>query len=295
MGFGYNADLSGYRRLSNFDEALKFYESCRPWRGETEYGRLRPVDKTNRDRNRQVSVDTHDDGKRSVRIRLYSTDVVEFFEDGRIEVDPSYTSVTTGSVINSVVDHLAPVHINRKAGEVIIEDLTRHRMYWVRSGRSVTLLPQGDGKYIVNDTDTQPFKRERIIRKEAKRLCAEYNVEAFAEFARAYGATLPPISGKRYVYNICNEHGRSGGKEVLHARLNGTTADWVAVLEMSNARCLADAERVICNVREAIYKWHSAEVYETITEPFIEYDLKQYRTRWTALQRAQKWIRESYK
>jgi hypothetical protein len=90
---------SGIRRLTNYAQAKEWYEAVEPIRGTGRNGGLKPLGHRNRT-HFQILKGTDDE----IKCRLYQTDVVTFFPDGRIFIkDARYITQTTANFISDVL------------------------------------------------------------------------------------------------------------------------------------------------------------------------------------------------
>ena len=96
---------SGIRRLTNYAQAKEWYESTQPIRGSGRNAGLKPLGHRNRT-HFQILKGTDDE----IKCRLYDTDVVTFFPDGRIFIkDATYITQTTANFISDVLGVRAAV------------------------------------------------------------------------------------------------------------------------------------------------------------------------------------------
>lgn len=82
----------GCPRVTNYEDAVKHLASIKPIRGTTD---LRPIG----DRRKQHLTihEGRENGVHYVALRLYSSDVIKYYADKRIEVDVSYNSQSTAA------------------------------------------------------------------------------------------------------------------------------------------------------------------------------------------------------
>jgi hypothetical protein len=96
---------SGISRLNNYAQAKEWYEAVEPIRGTGRNGGLKPLGHRNRT-HFQILKGTDDE----IKCRLYDTDVVTFFPDGRIFIkDATYITQTTANFISDVLGVRAAV------------------------------------------------------------------------------------------------------------------------------------------------------------------------------------------
>jgi hypothetical protein len=104
MSFGTYRN-SGIHRLYSYKEASDWYESTQPIRGSGRNAGLKPLGHRNRT-HFQILKGTDDE----IKCRLYDTDVVTFFPDGRIFIkDATYITQTTANFISDVLGVRAAV------------------------------------------------------------------------------------------------------------------------------------------------------------------------------------------
>lgn len=94
MAFG-QLSTCGVPCIENYEEALRFFEKKKPWRGGSE--NVRPV---HRSRRRHMEMRKISDG--SIVFRLYNTDVVTWYPCGDFSVTP-YPSKTTDAFAHALL------------------------------------------------------------------------------------------------------------------------------------------------------------------------------------------------
>ena len=96
---------SGIRRLTNYAQAKEWYEAVEPIRGKGSNAGVKPLGHRNRP-HFQILKGADDE----IKCKLYQTDVVTFFPDGRIFIkDARYITQTTANFIQDVLGIRAAV------------------------------------------------------------------------------------------------------------------------------------------------------------------------------------------
>jgi hypothetical protein len=96
---------SGISRLTNYAQAKEWYEAVEPIRGKGSNAGVKPLGHRNRP-HFQILKGADDE----IKCRLYQTDVVTFFPDGRIFIkDATYITQTTANFIQDVLGIRAAV------------------------------------------------------------------------------------------------------------------------------------------------------------------------------------------
>jgi hypothetical protein len=165
-----------------YDSAMRYFQSIKPWRGQTGEHDERPL----RERSRHKGVRKLHDG--SIVFRLHNTDVVTYRPDGSAVISV-YQSPTT----QTFVDCFGPksmAYVNVNSGYATF----RGRHYRITHGAVLTLTADKiDG--------TSPWVLPRIDRAMAnnmRRLTGLDKVKLWVKAADALGA---PLSEERVYYS----------------------------------------------------------------------------------------------
>lgn len=148
--------------LNDYATALRYWETCKPWRGETDEDDERPL-KNRRVRN--TGVRKLSDGR--IVYRMHATQVVTYCPDGSL-VLRIYNSITTAEFIRTV----APRHIQvslsgRAAGNLTVGRAFPVKYYCAAHGDIIRIsaddvvTPSSEWGYRVIDR-----KRANAVRKE---------------------------------------------------------------------------------------------------------------------------------
>jgi hypothetical protein len=174
------------RRLDSHAEALAYYNSMKPWRGETADGDERPL--RNR-RYRNTGVRKLADG--SVVFRLHQTDVVTYRSDGSV-VLRIYDSMTTAEFIHA---H-APSHISASLSGYSVGHVRVAGNFYRACGGDVLTI-RGSGV-----TGARPWIWPRVNRKAANAFRRETGLDKVRQWLRAAQAMGFPVYDRKWLGQV---------------------------------------------------------------------------------------------
>lgn len=193
MSYGYNGyNSAGIPALSNYDEVQEHYKSVAHIRGRTPdvrpLGRNRRYDHvTINQLDRSILSDDEPLGKlvRTYSYRLYQTDCVEWFPDGKINVKHGdWNSPTTMQLLTFSL---------AKFGHI---DSVRGKWYFVNKqgrnfliGKGITLVKEGDG-YVAETVVVE--KRYKANRKALNTLRKKY--KSFIDYGKTALSLDPNVT-----------------------------------------------------------------------------------------------------
>lgn len=176
----WHLDGRDIRSVRDYAEAVALEARIKPIRGRD----IKPL--TRNRRKTYMNVRKEDE---IVKFRLYSTDVVQFHPDGRIEVTTGMWATTSTRVFISVV---LGVQVMAKSGRTYIRCVLGSGYGWlpVSGGKESTILERGGerGPYALTMPDPVYPTRVRIKRKEAKQEYARY--AAFKDLLAGVGKAM---------------------------------------------------------------------------------------------------------
>lgn len=153
--FGLSMNSCAVSSINNYDEALRFYESCPTKRGMV-YGDTRRIRGKEGSKAMGVRLTA-----KSVAFFYHSTDVVVWHSDGRCDIDLNYDSKSTAAFANVFLPRVVSV-VNSCRG-ILVGSWEHGRVYPGQGHR--TLLP--DGTMVPSE---KVFVRDVVNRKKARKL-----------------------------------------------------------------------------------------------------------------------------
>lgn len=232
-----------------YAEARRYYDTAKPWRGETDEGDERPL-KGRRYRNTGVRLKADD----SVAFRLHRTDVVTYHPDGKITLN-CYSSVTTSAFMSA----------HTPSG--IYPSLTGHhvsvRGKYYRAGHMDRVVVNPDGTAAA----TNLWRRYDVDRKASNALRKEWNLtKAYAVIraAKVLGveSTWPPVRSWDEVDLRAILKDRSRWSELtregMHAKLDKFSEMLIrdsGGLVAREPRYHLDSHKEVMSYRRACAKW----------------------------------------
>jgi hypothetical protein len=177
----FSSNNDGIPNLTNYADALHRFERTKPWRGYRDTD-ARPLDKNRALKHKTIR--KGNDG--TIYCRLHATDCVIFYADGRIDVDMSYSSVTTDSFIARVTSGM-PMWFTSNADEPVVWLPGVGGTYHWDTARG--FLIEGDTAHFDADgglTNARPITHLAIKPHVARQLRNDYGYPDFMLWRRAY-------------------------------------------------------------------------------------------------------------
>lgn len=237
MAFSYNG--YGLPHLSNYAEALRFWEQAGKWRGESNE---RILDKQAK---RNVTIRQTSDG--SIACKLHATDVVTYHPDNTLTIRPwmsKSTDVFAGRLLRWTT-----IRPSFNQGIVRIGDV------FYRANNTLELA-QRDGSYVLTSTP-DPFRIATVNRQEAHKVLKEYDYKAFAGWVRMVAASGVVFERKCW---------HPEATEVLPDRQR-----WEELLRFESAwhsRSALLVDKTLTAVRASLYQ-ANPQVYDVVTQPYL--------------------------
>ena len=270
--------LNDTPRLDSYAQALAVWSKIKPWRGAYDENE-RPLD--SRKKHHVTIRKVWFGAREAIACQLYATDCVIFYEDGQIDLDGSYNTVSTRSFINTICN----THGMIAGSDTVYLSYAEHRVYRPTNG-CVTLQKDIDGQYRVDPDGVKPFVSKRIVRKVAKRIVDQTEYAAFRTFGLAYAGTMPPPK-YRYRSRLYLPYGTD-----IEATLAGGTSAWRDLIDGADVCDLASMHTLLTKVRKHLYQRYAGDdLYTTVEHPYVEVG---DGSGWRAIELAQRYRKQEY-
>ena len=187
-------NMSGAPDVRCYADALKAWETSKPWK----YTHRTPEWRRRPDNERPIcqSLRRHEHKSiinrgGAIAFRLYDTDVITYYPDDSIEIDP-YNSTATDDFAGSFFPDGVRAQMN--CGAIVVGGWQTGRYY--RAYKPMH-LKRTDGEYPWEVIDPQPWEKKVIDRAELRSFCARWGYNTFRDAAPGFFA-LHGIMGARF-------------------------------------------------------------------------------------------------
>jgi len=193
MSCGHNLNMGGAPSVHCYADALKVWEESTPWitrsntpewrtRGDNE----RPISNSLRAHKQKSIVKRGVIG--AIAFRYHNTDVITYFPDDTIEIDP-YNSMTT----DTFVSYFLPEGISAHFSQGAICVFPKGESYGWQSGRyyrtyDTMHLRRIEGDFSWEVTDPRMWEKRRPDREKMRVACKEWGYDLFRDSGPAFFA-----------------------------------------------------------------------------------------------------------
>lgn len=180
MSWGNNLQMDGAPRVCDYASALAAWEKAATWRNEHDYIR---VCTNRRCHNKQIINRAHSG---AISFKLFGTEVVTYYADGEVVIDPYRSSMT-----DTFADYFLPDGVRGcfKSGAITI--MRCGDSYGWETGRyyqtSGTMrLKPADGEYPWEVVNPHPWERKHVDKAKMRVACEEAGYNLFRDTCHAY-------------------------------------------------------------------------------------------------------------
>jgi len=269
--------LNDTPRLDSYAQALAVWDKIAPWRGAHDENE-RPLDSR---KKHHVTIRKAKFGERdAIACTLYATDCVIFYEDGQIDLDGSYNSVSTRTFINTISN----THGMMVGSNAVYISYADQRVY--RPSNGCITLQKDVVWHRVDPDSVKPFVSKKINRKVAKRIVDQTEYAAFRTFGLAYAGTMPKQKhwGRLRLYFPRHID--------IETALAGGVSEWRELIDGAGVHDLASMHTLLTKVREHLYRRYAGDdLYTTVEHPYVEVGSG---SGWHAIERAQRYRKQEY-
>jgi len=168
--YGYSNGRYQAEQVKNYHEAKQRYEEVKPIRGRS--GDIRPLGKRRRDWERIVKV-----SESAYAIRLYSTDVVTYYEDGAIELRTGgWPSVST----TEMIAYHSPFQSVKRNKQVWVWHSDKHKYIVPAYINECLRMVRVDGVY---EPETPQVLKQRVVDRTSIKELRE-KISPFVKFTK---------------------------------------------------------------------------------------------------------------
>lgn len=233
----FTMSISDFARIRSYDDAAAYFEKTKPVRGYTKETHGVPL-KTNR-RNLHTMMLRYNAKEDYYACRLYRTDVIKFYKDGRMGVDTGYFhSNSTNTFANAFLPvwlyastfGSKPVIGNYyvpRNGEVIIRNgeidvSTTAQMMVKRTNRKIANAARKSVAPLLVYIDTLKKAEVEFSDEEVQRIMGEY-----WEAKRADGRTIEAFARRSFSERLCIDNMKDEeAYPVIAASITGNQYSW---------------------------------------------------------------------
>jgi hypothetical protein len=209
----FSLDTYFFPKLANYEAAKQHFDDCKPWRNGDE--NVRPLEK----RSKRHCAMIRGSNEQYV-CRLYNTDLVTYWPNGRIEVNLNYQSVSSEAFINALLRPTGLGFIVNCSPPTVWQK--NEQSYYARGylveGDVAVLQRSDDQLFLLN---RRPIKIPTLDKKKAAALRNKSGYTDFTAWRKAYEAMrgdAPRSNRYRFLANGWTTN-RVPYTEILHMLL----------------------------------------------------------------------------
>jgi hypothetical protein len=251
----YGIDLN-FANVSNYREAFSTWNNARPWKGKTGQHDERPLDKRTK-KHMSVRMGNNE----QIIFRLYSKDVVTYYPDGTIGLQP-YASMSTDRFANRLTPDGVACWFNTKPYGLIVlwdewrgginDDPTPKPTIYRLSDQHEIKLQKGEGRpwdLVDVAASTVPFTKRVIDKPKANEALKKHGYRMFRLWAKAIFSMKPNHRRTHYYHNK---------QEELALFLEGPEA-WPKLMDRAD-----NADHMTRKIREILYALEGCNKVEQV-------------------------------
>jgi hypothetical protein len=266
----FQLDVTNIPRFETYSSARAYWETRRPWRGKTGRHDERPLDKNRNKKHVSIRMGNND----QISCRLHGTDVVTFYPDGSIGLQP-YHSISTDNFARRLTPLGIDVVFNSTPQCVMLYDLSQpglQRLYKLAK----TPADGNDPEFIIEphdpsdpahplvwklrDSHTMPFLYPRVDRKKANAASKATGLKDFITWfkaLRAMGGVPEPFTEYYYKCDY-RDYSRREMVEIL------ADPDKWRLISHNRYYIYSSVASLEVKLRQAVYEHHNCYTYERL-------------------------------